>query len=116
MRGSSLSYCVLSVVVLWLGRCGGLARKDCLLPQTKGWTSATAAPDTFADFLGACAERVPDCSSYLFRIPWSASAGAVNPRTRCSASLNASAANESILSGDLEAASLNASGRVDPQR
>ena len=60
------------MVVLWLGRCGGLTRKVSSLPTLRGGPHAVAAPATWTDLLGARAERVPDCSSYLSRIPWSA--------------------------------------------
>ena len=56
-------------VVLWLGRCGGLTQKDGSLPTLRGGPHAAAAPATWTDLLGARAERVPDCSSYLSRIP-----------------------------------------------
>ena len=71
-----------SVVVLWLGRCGGLTRKDGSLPSLRGGPHAVAAPATWTDLLGARAERVPDCSSYLSRIPWSAadSGLSIHPR------------------------------------
>ena len=60
------------VVVLWLGRYEGLTRKVSSLPTLRGGPLAVAAPATWTDLLGARAERVPDCSYYLFRIPWSA--------------------------------------------
>ena len=52
------------------------------LPTLRGWTCAAAAPDTLADLLGARAERVPDCSSYLSRIPGGAtdSGSSIHPR------------------------------------
>ena len=52
------------------------------LPALRGDTQRVAAPDTLADLLGARAERVPDCSSYLSRIPWSAtdSGLSIHPR------------------------------------
>ena len=70
------------VVVLWLGRCGGLTRKDGSLPSLRGGPHAVAAPATWTDLLGARAERVPDCSSYLSRNPWSAtdSGSSIHPR------------------------------------
>ena len=113
------------VVVLWLGRCGGLTRKVGSLPTLRGGPHAVAAPATWTDLLGARAERVPDCSSYLSRIPWSAAnsglsfhprdsvdraaAGSQPPHARLHAFLFASAAGESTTAGDLKAASLNAS-------
>ena len=53
-----------------------------LPPDPKGWISAAAAPATWTDLLGARAERVPDCSSYLSRIPGSAtdSGLSIHPR------------------------------------
>ena len=69
---------------LWLGRCGGLTRKDGSLPTLRGGPHAVAAPATWIDLLGAHAERVPDCSSYLLRIPWIARRWVVGPRTRVS--------------------------------
>ena len=82
MRGASISSCVLLWLFLWLGRCGGLTRKDGSLPTLRGGPHAVAAPATWTDLLGARAERVPDCSSYLSRIPWSAtdSGSSVHPR------------------------------------
>ena len=70
------------MVFLWLGRCEGLTRKDSSLPTLRGGPSAVAAPTTWTDLLGARAERVPDCSSYLSRIPWSAadSGLSIHPR------------------------------------
>ena len=72
-----------SVVVLWLGRCGGHTRKVSSLPTLRGGPHAVAAPATWTDLLGARAERVPDCSSYLShyvdRAAW-----VVSPRTRVS--------------------------------
>ena len=56
-------------VVLWPGRFGGLTRKDGSLPSLRGGPHAVAAPATWTDLLGARAERVPDYSSYLSRIP-----------------------------------------------
>ena len=108
------------VVVLWLGRCGGLTRKDGSLPSLRGGPHAVAAPATWTDLQGARAERVPDCSSYLSRIPRSAtdSGSSIHPRdsvdraaagpfqpprARLHASLNASAASESTTAGGLEA-------------
>ena len=91
------------------------------LPAVRGDTQRVAAPDTLADLLGARAERVPDCSSYLSRIPWSAadSGLSIHPRdfrgsrggrpllapsdARLHALLNASAASESTAAGSLKA-------------
>ena len=72
-------------IVLWLGRCGGLTRKDGSLPTLRGGPHAATAPDTLADLLGARAERVPDSSSYLSRIPRSAtdSGSSIHPRNSC---------------------------------
>ena len=82
MRGASVSSCVLLWFFLWPGRCGGLTRKDGSLPTLRGGPHAVAAPATWTDLLGARAERVPDCSSYLSRIPWSAADGrlSIHPR------------------------------------
>ena len=72
--------------------------------------NAVAAPATWTELLGAPAERVPDCSSYLSRIPWSAAdSGLAVPARASPALLNASAAGESTAAGSLKAASLNAS-------
>ena len=114
------------VVVLWLGRCGGLTRKDGSLPSLRGGPHEVAAPANWTDLLGTRAERVPDCSSYLSHIPRSAtdSGSSIHPRdsvdraavshfqpprARLHALLNASAASESTAAGGLEAASSNAS-------
>ena len=114
------------VVVLWLGRCGGLTRKVGNLPTLRGGPHAVAAPATLTDLLGARAERVPDCSSYLSRIPWSAAdsrlsiysrglrgsrrVGCKLPQTRLHAFLNACAAGESTTAGGLEAFSQSSAG------
>ena len=92
-----------------------------LPPDPKGWISAVAAPATWTDLLGARAERVPDCSSYLSRIPGGAtdSGSSIHPRdsrgsrggrprlapsyARHHALLNASAASESTAAGSLKA-------------
>ena len=117
------------VQCLWfwcLGRCEVSRSEGQTPPDPKGWTCAAAAPDTLADLLGARAERVPDCSSYLSRIPGSAtdSGSSIHPRNsvdrpavspfqpprgRLHALLNASAARESTAAGSLKAASSNAS-------
>ena len=90
------------------------------LPNLRGGPHAVAAPATWTDLLGARAERVPDCSSYLSRIPRSATdsglsvhprdsvdraaAGSFHPpHARLHALLNASAASESTTAGGLEA-------------
>ena len=89
------------------------------LPAQRGDTQRVATLGTLADLLGARAERVPDCSSYLSRIPWSAADGglSIHPRdsvdraawaeapsdARLHALLNASAASESTTAGGLEA-------------
>ena len=73
------------VQCLWfwcLGRCEVSRSEGQTPPDPKGWTCAAAAPDTLADLLGARAERVPDCSSYLSRIPGGAtdSGSVIHPR------------------------------------
>ena len=73
-----------SVVVLWLGRCGGHTRKVSSLPTLRSGPHAVAAPATWTDLLGARAERVPDCSSYLSRITWIARRRVLSSRTRVS--------------------------------
>ena len=57
-------------------------RKHSCLPTLRGGSSAVATPATWTDLLGARAERVPDCSSYLSRIPGSAtdSGSSIHPR------------------------------------
>ena len=67
------------VVVLWLGRCGGLTRKVGILPTLRGGPHAVAAPATWTDLLGAHAEGVPDCSSYLLLTP----CGCTRARSTC---------------------------------
>ena len=113
-------------VVLSPGALRGLTRKDGSLPSLRGGPHAVAAPANWTDLLGARAERVPDCSSYLSRIPRSAtdSGSSIHPRNsvdrpavspfqpprwRLHALLNASAASESTAAGSLKAASSNAS-------
>ena len=114
-------------VVLWPGHCGGLTRKVGNLPSLRGGPRAVAAPATWTDLLGARAERAPDCSSYLSRIPGSAtdSGSSIHPRNsvdraaagpfqppraRLHALLNASAASESTTAGGLEAFSQGTAG------
>ena len=65
---------VSSVYFCGWGAAEGLTQKVSRLPTLRGGPSAVAAPATWTDLLGARAERVPDCSSYLSRIPWSAQA------------------------------------------
>ena len=108
------------------GAAEGLTRKVGCLPTRRGGPHAVATPSTWTDLLGARAERVPDCSSYLSRIPRSAADGrwSIHPRdsvdraaagsfqpphARLHALLNACAAAESTAAGSLKAASLNAS-------
>ena len=82
--------CVLCVC-LWMGRCGGLTRKDGSLPTQRGGSTAVATPSTWTDLLGAHAERVPDCSSYLSCIPWIARRWIVSLRTSVSCLIKTSA-------------------------
>ena len=115
---------------LWfwcLGRCEVSRSEGQTPPDPKGWTCAAAAPDTFADLLGARAERVPDCSSYLSRILGRATDNGSSihprnsvdrpavslsrpPRGRFHALSNASAAGESTTAGGLEAFSQGTAG------
>ena len=113
VRESSHTFCVRAL--------RGIHAEALLPPDPKGWISAVAAPATWTDLLGARAERVPDCSSYLSRIPGSAtdSGSSVHPRdsrgsrggrpllapsdARHHALLNASAADESTAAGSLKA-------------
>ena len=82
-----------SVVVSWLGRCGGLTRKVGCLPTLRGGPPQLHANHSDRP-LGAHAEGVPDCSSYLLRIPWIARRWVVGPRTRVSCLIKVSAADE----------------------
>ena len=122
-----ITSCVQCSWFLCLGRCEVSRSEGQTRPDSEGWTCAAAAPDTLADLLGARAERVPDCSSYLSRIPGSAtdSGSSIHPRdsrgsrggrpslapsdARLHALVNASAASESTAAGSLKAASSNAS-------
>ena len=83
MRGASVSSCV----VLWLfcgwGAAEGLTRKVGCLPTLRGGPPQLHANHSDRP-LGAHAEGVPDCSSYLLRIPWIARRWVVGPRTRVS--------------------------------
>ena len=123
VRESSSSSCVCSGCFV-AGALRRSKRKVSSLPTLRGGSSAVAAPATWTDLLGARAERVPDYSSYLSRIPWSAtdSGSSVHPRNsvdrpaaspfqppraRLHALLNASAASESTTAGGLEAFSLS---------
>ena len=112
VRGASVSSCVLLCCFCGWGA-AEVSRGRTVASQTlRGGPHAVAAPATWTDLLGARAERVPDCSSYLSRIPWSAtdSGSSVHPRNsvyrpavspsqpprgRLHALLNASAAGES---------------------
>ena len=67
---SSASSCVLLRLFCGWGVAEGLTRKVSTLPTLRCGPSAIAAPATWTDPLDARTERVPDCSSYLFRIPW----------------------------------------------
>ena len=79
-------------------------------PSLRGGPHAVAAPATWTDLLGARAERVPDCSSYLSRIPWSRAAWVVSPRKRVSCLIKRQRCwRVDLLAGGLKAASLNAS-------
>ena len=75
---SSVSSCVCFVA----GALRGIHAEALLPPYPKGWISAAAAPVTWTDLLGARAERVPDYSSYLSRIPGRAtdSGSSIHPR------------------------------------
>ena len=106
--GQALLLCPVCVFV------DGALQKDSRIPTLRGGPSAVAAPATWTDLLGARAERVPGCSSYLFRIPWGAADSRLSIHPRDPASLNANAVDKSTHSGGLEAVPLNASGRVDP--
>ena len=59
---------LVSLFCVW-GAAGGITKKVKSLPTLRGGPHAVAAPATLTDLLGARAERVPDCSSYLSRIP-----------------------------------------------
>ena len=123
MRESSQSSCVCSCFVVTHGR-------SQRLPALRGDTQRVAAPATWTDLLGARAERVPDCSSYLSRIPWSAAdrrlsihprdsvdraAWAVSPRKRVSRLIKRQRCwRVDLLAGGLKAASLNASAASEP--
>ena len=114
---STVSSCVSFVA----GALRGIHAEALLPPDPKGWISAVAAPATWTTLLSARAERVPDCSSYLSRIPGSAtdSGSSIHPRDfpwiaqrsallssrtgRLHALLNASAASESTAAGSLKA-------------
>ena len=73
---------VSSVYFCGWGAAEGLTQKVSRLPTLRGGQSAVAAPTTWTDLLGARAERVPDCSSYLSRIPWSAADSRLSIRPR----------------------------------
>ena len=75
---SSVSSCVCFVA----GALRGIHAEALLPPDPKGWTFAVAAPATWTILPSARAERVPDCSSYLSRIPGSAtdSGSSIHPR------------------------------------
>ena len=106
---STVSSCVSFVA----GALRGIHAEALLPPDPKGWISAVAAPATWTTLLSARAERVPDCSSYLSRIPGSAtdSGSSIHPRNsvdraawaeapsdaRLHALLNACAASESTV-------------------
>ena len=78
-----LSCPLVSLFCVWGAALRYHARKVSKPPSPKGVIPPrVAAPDTLPDLLGARAERVPDCSSYLSRIPWSAtdSGLSIHPR------------------------------------
>ena len=102
-------------LLLCLERCGRYHEEGQTPPSHKGVNSRSRRTRLSADLPGARAEKVPSTSA----LPLSHSVecdggGCVRPRTRDSASLNASAVGESTPAGDFEAVLLNASGRVDP--
>ena len=127
VRESSHTFCVLLCVCFVAGALRRIHAEALLPPDPQGWISAVAAPATWTDLLGARAERVPDCSSYLSRIPGSAtdSGLSIHPRDSrgspsgkpFSAPARASPRlikrqrcwRVDLLAGGLKAASLNAS-------
>ena len=126
VREASVSSCV-RLCCFVAGALRGLTRKDGSVPSLRCGPHAVAAPANLTDLLGARAERVPDCSSYLSRIPRSAtdSGSSVHPRNsvdraavshfqppraRFHALLNASAASESTAAGSLKAFSQGSAG------
>ena len=99
-----------SVVVLWLGRCGGHTRKVSSLPTPRGGPHAVASPAIWTDLLGARAESPGlfvlslshslECSRQWVvnppaRLRGSRRVGCQPPQARLHALLNASAASES---------------------
>ena len=86
VRGASVSSCVLLCCFVAGALQEVSRRKVKSLPNPKG-VNPTQSPHhpLLTDLLGARAERVPDCSSYLSRIPWSAadSGSSVQSRTSC---------------------------------
>ena len=118
---SQATHSVSSCVCFVAGALRRIHAEALLPPDPKGWISAVAAPATWTTLLSARAERVPDCSSYLSRIPGSAtdSGSSIHPRNsrgspsdetllshrtgRHHALLNASAASESTAAGSLKA-------------
>ena len=81
MRGASVSSCVVSWLFCGWGAAEGLTRKVGCLPTVRGGPPQLHANHSDRP-LGARAERVPDCSSYLSRIPGSAtdSGSSIHPR------------------------------------
>ena len=79
VRGASVSSCVVSWLFCGWGAEEGLTRKVGSLPTLRSGPHAVAAPATWTDLLGAHAEGVLDCSSYLLRISWIARRGLSAP-------------------------------------
>ena len=123
----------LPVSCLWLFCCGGSTQKDSRLPNPKRWTLRSRRTSHLDRPPGRSCREGPEHfgPTLLAFLGVQHKRWVVNPRTRDSTSLNASAAGEStpraILrllhqtpagestpAGDLEAVPLNASGRVDP--
>ena len=127
VRGGKHLFLYPVVVVLWLGRCGGLTRKDGSLPSLRGGPHEVArtgqldrppghpcreSPGLFvlslSHFLGV-QQTVGRQSTPRDSVDRAAVSHFQPPRARLHALLNASAASESTAAGGLEAASSNAS-------
>ena len=88
---SQATLSVSSCVCLVAGALRRIHAEALLPPDPKGWISAVATPATLSDLLGARAEGVPDYSSHLLRIPWSAKDSGLSIHPRDSVDLAASA-------------------------
>ena len=114
MRESSPSSCVLFVVVLWLGLRRSHAEGQ-QPPNPKGWILRSRRTSHLDRPPGRPCRKSPRLFVLSLTHSLECSSSGLSIHARTSASLNANAVDESTTAGGLEAASLNACGRVDPR-